>query len=87
MGSYDVVVDMGWESVRADARVWSAGLSELHGRFVHRFSRVEPRESALAYMRGLVAPLERKNGWVRHEAPCDRVGVRDPHRRAVAAAG
>ncbi|MFD9522157.1 IS701 family transposase [Streptomyces sp. NPDC059979] len=49
--------------MRADARVWSAGLSELHGRFVHRFSRVEPRESALAYMRGLMAPLERKNGW------------------------
>ncbi|MBB5110152.1 SRSO17 transposase [Streptomyces spectabilis] len=30
---------------------------------MHRFSRSEPRESALAYMRGLVAPLERKNGW------------------------
>ncbi|WUO94629.1 HNH endonuclease family protein [Streptomyces sp. NBC_00272] len=29
LGSYDVVVDMGWEWVRADARVWSAGLSEL----------------------------------------------------------
>ncbi|WP_445271377.1 transposase, partial [Streptomyces sp. DSM 41634] len=29
----------------------------------HRFSRSEPRESALAYMRGLIAPLERKNGW------------------------
>jgi hypothetical protein len=23
--------------------------------------------------------------WVRHEALCDRVGVRDPHRRPVAA--
>ncbi|KOU67460.1 hypothetical protein ADK55_03330 [Streptomyces sp. WM4235] len=56
-------MDMGLESVRTDACVWSAGLSELHGRFVHRFSRMEPRESALAYMRGLIAPLERKNGW------------------------
>ncbi|MEU9388263.1 IS701 family transposase, partial [Streptomyces sp. NPDC048279] len=35
----------------------------VHGRFVHRFSRSEPRESALAYMRGLIAPLQRKNGW------------------------
>ena len=34
----------------------------MHERFVHRF-RTEPRESALAYMRGLIAPLERKNGW------------------------
>lgn len=42
---------------------WSAGLVELHERFVHRFARTEPRESALAYLRGLIAPLERKNGW------------------------
>ncbi len=28
-----------------------------------RFARSEPRESALAYMRGLIAPLQRKNGW------------------------
>ncbi|BCM64881.1 hypothetical protein EASAB2608_00215 [Streptomyces sp. EAS-AB2608] len=35
----------------------------MHGRFVHRFSRSEPRESALACMRGLIAPLQRKNGW------------------------
>ncbi|GAA4995219.1 IS701 family transposase [Yinghuangia aomiensis] len=35
----------------------------MHGCFVRRFGRVEPRETALAYMRGLVAPLERKNGW------------------------
>ncbi len=39
----------------------------MHGRFVHRFSREEPRQSALAYMRGLIAPLERKNGWTRAE--------------------
>jgi hypothetical protein len=24
--------------------------------------------------------------WVRHEALCNRVGVKDPHRQAVAAA-
>ncbi|MFI6645206.1 IS701 family transposase [Streptomyces sp. NPDC050504] len=47
----------------ADARLWAGELEALHERFVHRFSRTEPRESALAYMRGLVAPLERKNGW------------------------
>ncbi|MFD9474589.1 IS701 family transposase, partial [Streptomyces goshikiensis] len=47
----------------ADARSWAGELKALHERFVHRFSRSEPRESALAYMRGLIAPLERKNGW------------------------
>jgi hypothetical protein len=46
-----------------DARRWSAGLAGLHERFAHRFARSESRESALAYMRGLLAPLERKNEW------------------------
>jgi hypothetical protein len=51
-----------------------------------RFGRVEPRRRVSAYLRGLLAGLERKNGWVRHEAPSDRVGVRDRHHRVVAAA-
>lgn len=46
-----------------DVRTWAAGLGEVHEGFVHRFARSEPRESALAYMRGLISPLERKNGW------------------------
>ncbi|MFE2500111.1 IS701 family transposase [Streptomyces scopuliridis] len=46
-----------------EVTTWAAGLGELHERFVHRFARSEPRESALAYMQGLIAPLERKNGW------------------------
>ncbi|MFE4843805.1 IS701 family transposase [Streptomyces sp. NPDC056690] len=46
-----------------DVGTWAAGLGEVHERFVHRFARSEPRESALAYMRGLISPLERKNGW------------------------
>lgn len=47
----------------ADTRSSAGELKALHERFVHRFSRSEPRESALAYTRGLIAPLERKNGW------------------------
>ncbi|KIQ64612.1 endonuclease DDE [Kitasatospora griseola] len=54
---------MGGEISEADARRWSDGLAELHERFARRFARSESRESALAYMRGLLAPLERKNGW------------------------
>ncbi|MFC8456632.1 IS701 family transposase, partial [Streptomyces sp. NPDC057242] len=49
--------------VLVDVRSWAGGLKSLHERFVHRSARSEPRESALAYMRGLFAPLERKNGW------------------------
>ena len=51
-----------------------------------RFGRVEPRKRVATYLRGLLAGLERKNGWVRHEVPGDRVGVRDRHRWVVAAA-
>ncbi|WP_406088876.1 IS701 family transposase [Kitasatospora purpeofusca] len=54
---------MGGDISEVDARRWSDGLVGLHERFAHRFARSEPRESALAYMRGLLAPLERKNGW------------------------
>ncbi|WP_264935156.1 transposase, partial [Streptomyces sp. A012304] len=47
----------------AGVRLWAGELGALHERFVHRFNREEPRQSALAYMRGLIAPLQRKNGW------------------------
>ena len=35
----------------------------MHARFAHRFGRSEPRDRALDYLRGLLAPLEKKNGW------------------------
>src|ERR1051325_7276518 len=47
----------------AGVRLWAGELDAMHERFVHRFNREQPRQSALAYVRGLVAPLERKNGW------------------------
>jgi SRSO17 transposase len=46
-----------------DVEVWAAGLDELAVRVGHRFGRVEPRRQAMAYVRGLLAGLERKNGW------------------------
>ncbi|MEV5049387.1 IS701 family transposase [Streptomyces griseoincarnatus] len=46
---------------------WSEGIAGLHARFAHRFSRSEPRERALDYLRGLIAPLEKKNGWTLSE--------------------
>lgn len=43
--------------------MWSEGIAGLHARFAHRFGRSEPRERALDYLQGLVAPLVKKNGW------------------------
>jgi SRSO17 transposase len=57
------VVDVVMGGVVDDVGVWAGELERVQERFVHRFGRVEPWETALAYMRGLVAPLERKNGW------------------------
>jgi SRSO17 transposase len=42
---------------------WDEELAGLHERFADAFLRSEPRERALRYMWGLLAPLERKNGW------------------------
>jgi SRSO17 transposase len=46
-----------------DLAGWAAGLDALVGLITRRFSRVEPRRRVGAYLRGLLAGLERKNGW------------------------
>jgi SRSO17 transposase len=38
-------------------------LAELHERIAPRFRRAEVRQRALRFLEGLLAPLERKNGW------------------------
>src|SRR5438105_11946948 len=45
------------------AQAWAADLTALHARIAPRFRRAEPRRRALAYLRGLLSPVERKNGW------------------------
>src|SRR5918997_1334980 len=61
------------------AERWAQGLEELAGRIAPRFVRAEPRRRALAYLRGLLAPVERKNGWQLAEAAGDATpdGVQD----------
>jgi SRSO17 transposase len=54
---------------------WRSGLEDLFACFAGRFSRVEPRRYACAYVRGLLAPLERKNGWTLAEAS----GLKSPN--------
>jgi SRSO17 transposase len=64
---------------QADAVRWAHGLDEVAGRIAPRFTRAEPRRRAAAYRRGLLAPVERKNGWQLAEAAGDRTpdGVQD----------
>ena len=42
---------------------WATELDTVHARIAARFARPEPRRRALAYLRGLLGPVERKNGW------------------------
>src|SRR5215213_2584252 len=51
--------------------VWAEELDRLLERIGPRFSRVEVRRRAMAYLRGLIAPVERKNGWQLAEAAGD----------------
>ncbi|MCW2879090.1 MAG: transposase [Sphaerisporangium sp.] len=59
-----------------DLQSWAAGLDGLFARVAGRFGRVEPRRQARAYLVGLLAPVERKNGWQLAEA----AGDSQPHR-------
>ena len=62
-----------------EAAAWAAELERLGACIAPRFGRVEPRRRALAYLRGLLSPLERKNGWQLAEVAGDGTpdGVQD----------
>jgi SRSO17 transposase len=64
---------------QTDVRGWADGLDGVVDRIAPRFGRAEPRQRARAYLRGLLAPVERKNGWQLAEAVGDRTpdGVQD----------
>jgi SRSO17 transposase len=47
----------------AEIRGWAVGLSALHQRIAKHFVRAEPRQLAYDYLRALISPIERKNGW------------------------
>jgi len=66
-------------AMQSDIRDWAAGLDDVLDRIAPRFMRTEPRRRASAYLRGLLAPVERKNGWQLAEAVGDATpdGVQD----------
>jgi SRSO17 transposase len=60
---------------RAETRRWSLGLEAVAARIDRHFARTEARGRLRAYLRGLLSPIERKNGWQLAEA----LGDRTPH--------
>jgi SRSO17 transposase len=55
-----------------DAQIWAQELDAVAVRIAPRFSRAEPRRRVASYLRGLLGPVERKNGWQLAEAVGDR---------------
>src|SRR5918911_2281913 len=66
-------------AVMDEAADWGRGLDELVERIAPRFRRIEPRRRVRSYLQGLLAPIERKNGWQLAENAGDRTpdGVQD----------
>lgn len=56
------------EAVPSEVGHWAAQFDELGHQIASRFSRKDARLYALAYLRGLLGPVERKNGWQLAEA-------------------
>jgi SRSO17 transposase len=56
----------------AEVENWAAGLEQLHARIAPRFARSEQRGRALTYLKGLLSPLQRKNGWQLAEVAGER---------------
>jgi len=60
---------------------WADDFEAFHARFAGLFARSEPREQAAKYMRGLMGPVGRKNGWQIAEAVGDKTP--DPTQRLL----
>src|SRR5437899_8250335 len=56
---------------------WDQAFAAFHARFAPFFYRREVRERSALYLRGLLGPVERKNGWQLAEAvgDCDPQGM------------
>jgi SRSO17 transposase len=68
-----------------EVRAWAAGLEALHVRIGGRFARAEPRRRVLAYLKGLLGNVGRKNGWQLAEHAGERTP--DGMQRLVSTAG
>ena len=75
------VVDQDVSAVQGGA----AYLSDIERRLAPYFERAEPRQRAMAYVRGLLSPAERKNSWQLAEVSGDTTPYAFQHllRRAL----
>lgn len=51
---------------------WAEDFDVFHERFADLFHREEPRAQCMKYLRTLLSPVERKNGWQMAEASGDK---------------
>lgn len=54
---------VGAKTTFVDVWKWGQELERLHARIAPRFVRPEPRRRALAFLKGIVSNVKRKNGW------------------------
>jgi SRSO17 transposase len=54
---------MSGRPTQAQVQDWAEELTAVAERIGRHFSRIEPRQRALGYVRGLLSAVERKNGW------------------------
>ena len=78
---YPVVYD--GAVTRADLDTWNGDLEQLLVRMSAIFYRTESRRHAEQYLRGLLSPLQRKNGWTIAE----HVGESEPQDSGHSAPG
>ena len=52
-----------WGDEVAEVARWADGIERVHECIAGWFRRPEPRRRALAYLKGLLSSVERKNGW------------------------
>jgi hypothetical protein len=69
------------EICAAEVRECADGLQEIGELIAPRFARSEPRENAVAYVRGLISDEERKNSWTLSERA--GYGTPDPMQRLL----
>jgi SRSO17 transposase len=57
------IIPVGAKTTFVDVWKWGLELERLHARIAPRFARPQPRQRALAYLKGIVGSMKRKNGW------------------------
>jgi SRSO17 transposase len=56
-------IPVGTKTTIVEVWKWGQELERLHARIAPRFARPEPRQRALAYLKGIVGSIKGKNGW------------------------